>query len=168
MGILVRVADDADLGVVAGMRRAWNEEDAGAPIEDDAFEASFRAWWNAERLSRTFLLVEVDGVAVGMANVKHYDRMPVAGRAGAGRWGYVGNVFVLAEYRDAGVGTLLMEELIAWAASSGMEHLRLAPSVRSGPFYERLGFHPGRVVQLDPPGPGHGAPSPTTQVPAPR
>lgn len=154
MHISVRIATDADLDVVAGLRRAWNEENAGVPIDADGFDVLFTAWWEAERGTRTFFLVEVDGIAVGMANVKRYDRMPAAGRSGAGWWGYVGNVFVLPEHRDAGVGRILMDELISWSASAGMEHLRLAPSIRSWPFYERLGFQPGGVVELDPPGTG--------------
>ena len=154
MGILVRIADDGDLAALATLRRAWNEENAGAPIEDHGFDVAFGAWWEAERASRTFFVVECDGVAAGMANVKRYDRMPVAGRSSAGWWGYVGNVFVLPEYRNAGVGRILMEELISWSASVGMEHLRLAPSGRSWPFYERLGFQPGSVAEFDPPGIG--------------
>lgn len=150
MRISVRIANDTDLRTLVSLRRAWNEENAGARVDDPGFGAAFVAWWEAERSSRTFFLVEVDGVAVGMANVKRYDRMPVAGRSSAGWWGYVGNVFVLPEHRDAGVGRVLMEKLISWSASAGMEHLRLAPSMRSWPFYERLGFRPGGVVELDP------------------
>ena len=151
MAISARPANDADLETIIGLRRTWNEENAGAQIDDDAFGTVFASWWEAERASRTFFLVEVDGVAAGMANVKRYDRMPVAGRSSAGWWGYVANVFVLAKFRDAGVGRILMEELISWSAAAGMEHLRLAPSVRSWPFYERLGFQAGSVVELDPP-----------------
>ena len=151
MDVSVRLAQDADVGVIAGLRRAWNEENAGAPIHDDGFDATFSAWWEAERSSRAFFLVEVGGAAVGMANVKRYERMPFAGRPRAGWWGYVGNVFVLPEHRNTGVGAVLMEELVRWAGAAGMEHLRLAPSARSWPFYERLGFRPGTVVELDPP-----------------
>ena len=151
MGISARTAGGADLETIIGLRRAWNEENAGGQIVDDAFGVVFTSWWEAERASRTFFLVEVDGVAAGMANVKRYDRMPVAGRPGAGCWGYVGNVFVLPGFRDGGVGRILMEELISWSTGAGMEHLRLAPSVRSWPFYERLGFRAGTVVEFDPP-----------------
>jgi len=144
------MADDDDVGVVARLRRAWNEENAGGPIDDTGFGAAFDEWWTAERPSRTFFLVEVDGTAVGMANVKRYGRMPAAGRLSGGWWGYVGNVFVLAEHRNAGLGRALMEELI-WAGRMRMEHLRLAPSPLSKSFYARLGFVPGAVVELDPP-----------------
>jgi GNAT superfamily N-acetyltransferase len=149
--ISVRIAGDDDVGVLVSLRRAWNEEVADAPIDDAGFERAFNEWWAAERTTRTFFLVEVDGSAVGMANVKRYSRMPVAGRAGGGQWGYVGNVFVLAEHRNAGVGRALMDDVIAWAGQTRMEHLRLAPSPLSKSFYALLGFLPGAVVELDPP-----------------
>ena len=151
MSISIRIADDDDVEVLAGLRRAWNEENAGGPIDDTGFEAAFREWWAAERTSRTFFLVEVNGRAIGMANVKRYRRMPVAGRASGGWWGYVGNVFVLDEHRNSGIGRALMDELIDWAGRERMEHLRLAHSPLSKAFYARLGFVAGAVVELDPP-----------------
>jgi GNAT superfamily N-acetyltransferase len=150
VGISIRIAGDDDLGVLTALRRAWSEEDAGGPVDDPRFEAAFGEWWADERATRTFFIVEVDGAAAGMANVKRYRRMPTAGRE-AGWWGYVGNVFVLPDQRSAGVGRALMDELIAWASDERMDHLRLAPSPRSGSFYARLGFLPGAVVELDPP-----------------
>ena len=153
MGTTVRIVGEDGAPAVATLRRAWNEEVAGGPVEDGGFEASFAAWWAAERDTRTFFVVDVDGVPVGMANVKRYDRMPSAGRS-SGHWGYVGNVFVLAEHRNAGVGRALMDEVIAWAWAERMDHLRLAPSPLSGTFYRRLGFTEGAVVELDPPSNG--------------
>lgn len=149
----VRVADAEDLPVLAGLRRAWNEETAGGPVDDPGFEARLRAWVEAERSTRTFFVVEVDGTPVGMANVKRYDRMPVAGRERSGRWGYVGNVFVLATHRNQGLGEVLMDAIVEWASQHRLVHLRLAPSPLSKSFYERVGFVPGAVVELDPPRP---------------
>jgi GNAT superfamily N-acetyltransferase len=151
VGTAVRIAEEGDVSMLAHLRRAWMEENAGGPIDDPGFETAFRDWWAAERDTRTFFLVEVDGLAVGMANVKRYTRMPATGRASAGAWGYVGNVFVLAARRDAGLGQVLMDEVRAWAGREGLAHLRLAPSPRSVPFYARLGYVPGAVVELDPP-----------------
>jgi GNAT superfamily N-acetyltransferase len=151
--ISVRVADDSDVDVLAELRRAWNEENADAAIDDESFAGAFRDWWRAEQSTRTFFLVEVDGRPVGMANVKHYTRMPVAGRASGGWWGYVGNVFVLGEHRNRGIGRVLMDAVIRWGGDAGAEHLRLAPSPLSKSFYARLGFEPGAVVEVDPPSP---------------
>jgi len=139
--------------MLVALRRAWNEESAGVAIDDPHFDAAFRVWWEAERTTRTFFLAVLDGHAVGMANVKQYDRMPVAGRASAGRWGYVGDVFVLPDHRNTGIGEALMEGIVEWAGKTGLVHLRLAASPLSVPFYERLGFVPGAVVELDPPDP---------------
>jgi GNAT superfamily N-acetyltransferase len=147
----IRVARDADVGLLVRLRRAWNEEDAGCPIDDPDFERRFAEWWRAERPTRSFFLVEVDGAPVGMANIKRYERMPAAGRSSAGTWGYVGNVFVLEEHRNEGIGEALMDALVEWAGAAGLVHLRLAPSPLSRSFYERLGFLPGAVVELDPP-----------------
>jgi GNAT superfamily N-acetyltransferase len=151
VGVEVRIVDEADVPALAVLRRTWNEEQQGASITDDEFVDSFAAWWRAERPTRTFFLVEVDGAPVGMANVKRYERMPVAGRPTGGAWGYVGNVFVLSQHRNLGVGRVLMEAVQAWAWSQGFEHLRLAPSSASATFYARLGYAPGAVVEANPP-----------------
>jgi GNAT superfamily N-acetyltransferase len=150
----IRVAGDDDVDVITSLRRQWSEENRGGPLDDPEFEARLRGWWAAEHGTRTFFLAELGREPVGMANVKHYARMPAAGMRSAGRWGYVGNVFVLAEHRNAGIGQALMDHIVGWAGEEGLEHLRLAPSERSIPFYARLGFVPGAVVELDPPGPG--------------
>jgi GNAT superfamily N-acetyltransferase len=144
----VRVAGNADAPILVALRRAWNEEDAGGRVDDDDFEARFTAWLASEGDTRTYFLVELDGEPVGMANVKRYARMPVVGRDAAGHWGYIGNVYVRPEHRDAGVGAALMDAVIEWCAANGYERLRLSPSERARPFYTRLGFVPGQVIQL--------------------
>ena len=151
MHISIRIAEERDVEQLAALRKRWNEERFEEEIDDPAFAAAFRTWWEDERATRTFFIVEGDGTPIGMANVKRYRRMPAAGQHRAGEWGYVGNVFVLPEHRDTGIGQALMEHLTTWAGSAGLVHLRLAPSPRSVTFYERLGFVPGAVVELDPP-----------------
>jgi GNAT superfamily N-acetyltransferase len=149
VGIAVRIAGDDDVPVLVALRRAWNEESEGGPIADADFERRATSWLETEWSTRTFFLVEVDGEPVGMANLKRYERMPVAGRPSAGHWGFVGNVFVRSDRRDAGVGTALMDELITWSRANGYERLRLAPTERARPFYRRLWFEPGMVIQLN-------------------
>lgn len=149
MGLSIRVTREEDVAVLAGLRRLWSEEDSGAPTDDADFEAAFLEWWWEERDTRTFFLVEIDDVAVGMANVKRYRRMPRPGLA-ASSWGYVGNVFIREEHRNAGVGAALMQHIVTWARKEEFVHLRLAPSRLSQPFYERLGFRPGAVFESEP------------------
>jgi GNAT superfamily N-acetyltransferase len=151
--VSVRIADERDVERLSALRRRWNEEQREAEIDDPTFDARFRSWWEVEHSTRTFFLAERRGEPIGMANVKRYLRMPAAGMASAGEWGYVGNVFVLPEHRNARIGEQLMERIVVWAGEQGLEHLRLAPSPRSVPFYDRLGFRPGAVVERDPPSP---------------
>ena len=148
MGASVRIAGDGDAETLAALRREWNEEDNGGSIDDAGFESSFTAWVASEGDTRTFFLVEIDGEPIGMGNVKRYSRMPSAGRA-ADAWGYVGNVYVRAEHRDAGVGARLMEAMHAWAWEQGYDKLRLSPATRAVPFYERLGWWQSALLQLD-------------------
>ena len=150
MNVSVRVAGERDTYTLVALRRSWNEEDAGAPVDDVEFSGRFRSWLASEGDTRTYFIVEIDGEPVGMANVKRYVRMPVAGRESAGHWGYIGNVYVHADHRDAGVGRVLMDALVDWCRERGYERLRLAPSERARPFYTRLGFVPGQVIQLNP------------------
>ena len=151
MEVRVRTAGHGDVAALIALRRAWNAETAGAAIDDDDFDATFIEWWRAERLTRTFFLIELAGDAVGMGNIKRYDRMPVVGRGRDGYWGYVGNVFVLPPHRNRGIGRALMDEMISWAWANGMEHLRLANAPAATTFYARLGFEPGTVIEIDPP-----------------
>jgi GNAT superfamily N-acetyltransferase len=148
LSVSVRVAGERDHYTLVALRRSWNEEDAGSPTDDADFAGRFLRWLSVEGDTRTFFIVEVDGEPVGMANVKRYVRMPAVGRDDAGHWGYVGNVYVHADHRDAGVGRVLMDALVAWSREHGYARLRLAPTERARPFYERLGFVAGQVIQL--------------------
>jgi GNAT superfamily N-acetyltransferase len=144
----VRVAGKDDIALLAALRREWNEEEAGGPIDDPAFELVFIVWVRRVWSTRTFFVVEVDGTPVGMGNVKQYSRMPSAGRP-SDSWGYVGNVYVRESVRNAGVGAVLMDVLQEWSWSAGYDKLRLSPATRAVAFYERLGFAQSALMQLD-------------------
>ena len=74
-----------------------------------------------------------------MASMLEYRRMPRPDRPDS-RWGYVSNMFVREQARDRGIGTALLETIIATAEERGYVRLVLSPSARSVPFYERTGF----------------------------
>jgi GNAT superfamily N-acetyltransferase len=75
--------------------------------------------------------------------------MPAPGRDGGG-WGYVGQAFVRAEHRDAGVGRLLLDAALAEARALGFDRVVLNPSARSVPFYRRAGFVPADGLLVHP------------------
>jgi GNAT superfamily N-acetyltransferase len=123
---------------LAALRRASVEERRGAQ-EDPAFEDELAAWWEQEAGQRLAWIASVDGDPIGMLNVLEFTRMPTPGGP-AGRWGYLGNAFVLEAHRDAGIGRALLDVAIDEARRRRYVRIVLSPSARSVPFYRRAGF----------------------------
>ena len=132
---LVRVATARDVAAIAELRALWSTGTAPAP----RFARDVADWLEEEGDRRTTWLAERDGAAVGLASLFEYRRMPKPGRP-ASRWGYVSNMFVRAEARDQGVGTALLDAVIAAADERGYARLVLSPAERALPFYRRAGF----------------------------
>jgi len=137
-GPLIRIAGPADAARLAALRRAWTVEQHG-PVDDEEFDDRFLGWYERESGRRVSWLAEVSGEAVGMMNLAIFDRMPQPGRD-VGTWGYLANAFVLAAYRNQGVGSLLLRALLAHADARRYVRVVLRPSERAIPFYERAGF----------------------------
>jgi GNAT superfamily N-acetyltransferase len=135
---VIRIAGAADAPALAALRRAWTAEQHG-PVGDPEFEARFLDWYERESGHRVSWLAEVRGEMVGMVNLAVFERMPQPWRE-AGSWGYLANAFVLAAYRDQGIGSLLLGALLAHADFHGYERVVLRPSERAVPFYQRAGF----------------------------
>ena len=131
---LIRSADASEVSALAALRREDRE-----PADDPGFEDRFASWLAAEGDRRSFWVAEDDGALVACASLLEYRRMPAPGRPDA-RWGYLGNMFVLERYRNAGLGTRLLDAVIAAADQRGYTRIVLAPTVRAIPFYRRAGF----------------------------
>jgi GNAT superfamily N-acetyltransferase len=151
---VIRQAEDADLPAVAWLRRESAAEQDGASA-DPSFEERFGAWYARESSRRIMWLAEVDGGPVGAMNLSVFERMPRPGQA-PGRWGYLGNAFVLAAYRNQGVGGQLLAAVLGYASENGFVRVVLSPSERSIPFYERAGFGPADALMLWTPGGSRG------------
>jgi GNAT superfamily N-acetyltransferase len=143
---VVRFAGAADAPALAALRRAWTAEQHG-PVDDPGFEARFLDWYERESARRFSWLAEADGEMVGMMNMAVFDRMPQPGRE-PGAWGYVANSFVLAAYRNQGIGSLLLGALLAHADAHGYVRVVLSPSRRAVPFYQRAGFTEGTELMV--------------------
>jgi GNAT superfamily N-acetyltransferase len=137
---VIRIADSADAPAIAALRRAWTAEEHGVVV-DAGFAARFLDWYERESARRVCWLGELSGQSVGMMNLAIFERMPRPGRD-AGTWGYLANAFVLAPYRNQGVGARLLAALLAHADDQGYVRVVLRPSERSVPFYQRAGFIP--------------------------
>ena len=136
---VIRIADGADGPAIAALRRMWTAEDHG-DVADAGFEARFLDWYERESTRRISWLAELSGEPVGMMNLAIFERMPRPGHDDAGTWGYLANAFVLASYRNRGVGARLLAALLAHADGHGYLRVVLRPSERAIPFYQRAGF----------------------------
>jgi GNAT superfamily N-acetyltransferase len=152
--VTVRAATPDDVPVIARLRRAWTEENAGQPIEDPSYDEVFTEWFAREADQRVTWLAEHDGRALGMLNLLVFTRMPRPRAADApphpAQWGYVANVYVVPGDRDRGIGRLLLDAVTAHADAHGFARLVLSPSERSVPLYERAGFAPATSLLLRP------------------
>ena len=146
---LIRRASHADLAAIVRLRLEWAREEDGE-VEDPDFEENLAAWFAREWSRRIMWLAEDGGRPVGMMNLAIYERMPRPGRA-LSRWGYLGNVFVRAEYRNRGVGSQLVSAALSYADQNGFARVVLSPTERSIPLYERAGFGPADALMLRPP-----------------
>ena len=143
---LIRRAQHADLAAVIQLCREWTEEEDG-DIADPDFEDNLAAWFAREGSRRIMWLAEEGGRPVGMMNLAIYERMPRPRRA-LSRWGYLGNVFVLAAYRNRGIGSQLISAAMRYADENDFARVVLSPTERSIPLYERVGFGPARALML--------------------
>jgi len=134
----IRQAAGGDLAAIAQLRRESAQEQDGE-ITDPGFDERFADWFARESSRRIFWLAEASGRLVGAMNLAVFERMPRPGRAPS-RWGYLGNAFVLAAYRDQGIGSQLLQAVLSYAEEHGFARVVLSPSERSIPFYQRAGF----------------------------
>ena len=144
----IRTATWADREAVAGLRRAWTEENAGAPVEDDGYQARFDEWLEREQHQRVTWLGFVEDEAVGMLNLLTFTRMPRPGESRPGRWGYLANCYVRPEHRNSGLGARLLATCTAYADEQGLVRVVLSPSSRSVSFYARGGFEPATSLMV--------------------
>ena len=76
-------------------------------------------------------------------------RVPVPGTR-AGAIGYLTNVYVAPEHRNAGLGAQLLDRVRAWGEEQGFSLVIVWPTERSRSFYRRGGFdRPEEPLVLD-------------------
>ncbi len=133
--ISIRVADAGDASEVAALRALWMTGQAA----DAEFRQRVASWLLAERERRTVWLAKVEDETVGMVSVVEYRRMPKPGLPDSA-WGYIGQMFVRDQWRNAGIGSALLAELIATAEDRRYARLVVSPSTQSLSFWRRAGF----------------------------
>jgi GNAT superfamily N-acetyltransferase len=133
--VRIRIAGACDVPMLAMLRALWTPE----ADHDPDFEERLAAWLMTDGERRTTWLATTEGEPIGMASLFEYRRMPRP-RTPDSRWGYVSNMFVVEERRNAGIGMALLDAIIATARERRYVRLVLSPAQRALPFYERAGF----------------------------
>lgn len=130
----VRQAGADDVDSLARLRATWHGCEPSI-----AFLAAFRGWFLREQASRWWWLADDDRTAIGMVNLKLFERMPSPDRAPS-RWGYLANLFVVPDRRDRGIGGALVAALVARARTEELVRVVLSPSELSVPCTHSTGF----------------------------
>jgi GNAT superfamily N-acetyltransferase len=149
---LIRRADVRDAAVIARYR-AQMFQDMGELSDEtvDDFLAASKAWTERGLASGEYIGwlaapkgepgVVVAGAGVQLRQVAPHPHRPARdGGFAQGRHAIVLNVFTEPEWRNRGVGLLLMEEIIRWAREEKLDRLVLHASAQARSLYERMGF----------------------------
>lgn len=143
--LIIRDETTEDRAALAALRAVWAAEQEPGLDDDPDFEAVYSGWLDAN--PRKFFVAEADGVPVGMLNLLVFERMPKPGKEPS-RWVYLGNVYVLPEFRNAGIGAQLVQKAIAFSRGIKAARMVLSPSPASRTFYARLGFEPAEELNV--------------------
>ncbi|MBT2533033.1 GNAT family N-acetyltransferase [Arthrobacter sp. ISL-48] len=141
----IREGTAQDTPGLARLRAKWAAEQDPALTEDPDFERTYLQW--AQTNPRKHFVAELDGKLIGMLNLMIFERMPKPGKAST-HWVYVGNVYVLPAFRNAGLGGELMQASIRFSEAIGAARMVLSPSVQARSFYKRLGFEPAQELNV--------------------
>lgn len=148
-----RLATRRDLPALAAMRWEFRVEETPPPADArrgafvractlilrEGLEAGHWHYWVAL----------VDGQIVSQIFVRRVDKIPSPGRL-RDEMGYVTNVYTRPDFRNRGIGSELLERVVAWARQQDLEMLFVWPSEQSVPFYRRAGFQQGsEMMELD-------------------
>ncbi|GIH10775.1 hypothetical protein Rhe02_88420 [Rhizocola hellebori] len=144
--VAIRPGTERDAPALSRLRRLWIEENKG-PIDDPDYEERFEAWWARTESQRRVWVAVHAGEPIAMMVLTLVERMPVPGQP-LPCWGYLTNAFVTARFRNAGVGRLLLDEMLAWARQEKLARIVLHPNERAIPFYERAGFGPAEMLMM--------------------
>ncbi|WP_442864644.1 GNAT family N-acetyltransferase [Arthrobacter sp. HY1533] len=137
--LTIRLSRPSDTPSLIKLRTTWVAEQAGGPLEDPDFERDYRSW--EANNPRTMFVADMDGALVGMLNLMVFERMPRPGKKST-CWVYLGNAFVVADNRNMGVGSRLMDAAIQFSQDIRAARIVLSPSDESQSFYARHGFEP--------------------------
>jgi GNAT superfamily N-acetyltransferase len=145
-------ATTEDAAELARLRWKLYAEQEGARGETpDAYRERFTRFAGSALTSdawRSWVARDGDRLVAAMW-LQTVPRVPVPGKR-AGPIGYLTNVYVAPEHRNAGLGAQMLDRVKAWCSEQGFSLVIVWPTERSRPFYRRGGFdRPDEPLVLD-------------------
>ncbi|MGJ3403987.1 GNAT family N-acetyltransferase [Glutamicibacter sp. Je.9.36] len=135
--LTIRQSLPSDTPGLIKLRTTWVEEQTNEPLEEPNFELDYRNW--EENNPRTMFIAKLDGIIVGMLNLMVLERMPQPGKKTT-CWIYPGNAFIVAQHRNMGVGSRLMDAATQFSQDIHAVRILLSSTDESHAFYARHGF----------------------------
>jgi GNAT superfamily N-acetyltransferase len=150
-GYLIRSGKVEDAKVIARQRAAMFRDMGSVSAEESELlrEAS-EPWLSSHLADRTYLgwLVEHGGEVVAGGGIFIGELGPVPGCYRMGRRGHIANLYTESAHRRRGLARRLMQTMLNWCESNGIDHVTLAASDEGRPLYESLGFEPTSEMKL--------------------
>jgi GNAT superfamily N-acetyltransferase len=146
--IRIRLCRDEDLDAVAGLYRRWEAEGITWGLIAETAEGL------REKLGPYFVVAERSGAIVGFVagRVRQAGEAPPEDLAvfpGGADYLEVEDLYVAAPERRAGIGTQLLERVLAEARAHGIERSTVFSATKDtaqiSRFYERFGYRPWGV-----------------------
>lgn len=145
-----RRATSDDVPELAQLRWDFRQEGGETPIQSrEEFTRRYRGFFEAgvRYGSWAHWVAEVDAQIVAHMAVQVIGSVPRPSRA-SDQWGYLTDCYTRPEFRDDGIGSSLLKQVIAWAEKNDLEILLVFPGEGSVSFYEKAGFGPDETLQL--------------------
>jgi GNAT superfamily N-acetyltransferase len=148
----IGLATTDDVAELAGLRWELYAEQNGDHAEPfEAYVERFARFASAALASKDWRawVARTDDGLVGAMWLHTVHRVPVPGKR-AGPIGYLTNVFIAPEHRNAGLGAQMLDRVKAWCDDEGFSLVIVWPTERSRSFYRRGGFdRPGEPLVLE-------------------
>ena len=139
---VIRPAGVGDAQLIA-RQRACMFRDIGvvSPEETELLRKACEPWLSDLLTSGDYLgwFVEHRGVVVAGGGMFLQEAGPGPGRFPMGRLGHVANVYTEPAHRRRGLARRLMETMLNWCASNGIDFVTLGASDEGKPLYSAVG-----------------------------
>jgi GNAT superfamily N-acetyltransferase len=141
--IYYRRATADDLEILITLRLAFLAELSGANPADSALRSAISEYFTKSIAGGGFaaFLAQAGGRTVSVGGLI-YDQHAPSNRNPTGREGYIMNMYTLPEFRRRGIGSRILEMLIAEARENQCGKIALHAAGGARGIYEKFGFSP--------------------------